>query len=368
METLEDKDTGDPAHALLGAQSASHSSNVTRSNSVSTAASSLANLMVNDEDDPENFPDPNLPYHQVVTTEEHGTGIIAARRIPAGTLIISEPPLLVIPESLEKDPSAISDAVKTLPKYFRKNFFALFNAKPPHIELATGIYNSNCYDIRVFAPTTGGSCVGATSSRLNHSCIPNVCFSYTLPDQLISGQLSHLNEEDLEEARSKGLIEFRAIRSISKGKELLSNYEKHIFASRKLRMQRLKQGYGFDCMCEACAPQSSFWEKSDERRKMMAELVKKGARIEKEWEARRDLDMCVKAKEVLVELETLLVKEGLMYTPLTNCYKSLAKWAGRVGEEVGRRQWLRKELEVVERCFGRGSERAKRLRAELETE
>ena len=68
---------------------------------------------------------------------------------------------------------------------------------------------------------------------------------------------------------------------------------------------------------------------------------------------------------MLVKLEALLLKEGLVYTPLANVYRSLAKWRQRAGNDDEVRQWKGKELEVCVRCFGEEVERCRALRKDL---
>ncbi|RMZ84348.1 hypothetical protein DV738_g565, partial [Chaetothyriales sp. CBS 135597] len=237
-------------------------------------------------------------WYHVTQTNDRGIALTAARRIPAGTLILFEPALLRIPLSAENDGTAIDSKVNALSKPERKKFMQLFNPKPggnnnDSASKASGIYNSNCYNINAF-DDEGGSCVGLLSARINHSCLPNIVFSYVPAAQA--------------NALRRGMMQFHAIKNISKGKELVSNYEKSIFVGRKTRIERLRRHYGFDCSC-------------------------------------------------------LLLKEGLIYTPLANCYKSLAKWSSRMGQNA--RPWLEKEHEVVIRCFGRDSPRAQLLAAQL---
>ncbi|RMD40949.1 hypothetical protein DV735_g4165, partial [Chaetothyriales sp. CBS 134920] len=221
----------------------------------------------------------NRQRYQITQTNDRGIALTAARRIPAGTLILSEPALIKIPLSAEHDGSAIDTKVHALSKAERKN------------------------------------------------CLPNLTFSYVpaaqVANMITTGAVAvaELSPIDQANALKRGLMQFHAIKNISKGKELMSNYEKSIFVGRKTRIERLRRHYGFDC------------------------------------------SLAERAAAKLQQLEGLLLKEGLTYTPLANCYKSLAKWTSRMGQDA--RPWLEKEEEVVIRCFGRDSQRAQTLAVQL---
>ncbi len=219
------------------------------------------------------------------------------------------------------------------------------------------IYYSNCYNKDGFTPE-GGSCISPLASRVNHSCVPNATFSYLPPSPGLP----------------KGQVRFHAIKNIPANKEIVSCYEKNIFLTREQRLNTLVLDYGFKCDCEACVPKSEFWEKSDERRKAMAECVRVSKRCEKEWNevrngSERDTgnrQLCEQAIENLVKLEKLFVKEGLASTPLANASRSLAKWSERMGDDSGARNWKQKELAVCRVCFGEDAVRSKSLLQNLE--
>jgi hypothetical protein len=345
----------------------------------STAAPSIFSNVTDDthdntdssdiSDDEQNIP----PAYEVRSTKTHGIAVFATRRIPAGTLIFSEPPLISLSKDIETDHSAIEDAFNALFKPDRKSYLALYDAMKSRMSRAASIYYSNCYSTDDFS-SSGGSCIGPISSRMNHSCIPNVCFSYLPPSPDFP----------------RGRMRFHALKNIPAGKELLSCYEKNIFLTRQERVSRGIMYYGFECDCEACAPKTGFWEKSDERRSEMRKIVKRLKEFDREWDASANdandgkdqavkVVLCEKAVESLIKLEGLLTKEGLTHTPLANVYRSLGKWKERwapktlgakeasVNKSLAEaRMYKRKELEVCIRCFGEEVERTMRLRKDIE--
>jgi hypothetical protein len=296
---------------------------------------------------------------EVRETPAKGKGLFATRSIKAGTLVFKESPLINLSREEETSSKSIKAAFNALDKTQKRAYKALFDLQKGDVDLVVGIYYSNCYSTDAFAieesknPLAhGGSCIGALASRINHSCIPNVCLFYVPPDG--KGKPAEMH--------------FYAFRPIAKGKEILSNYNKHMFNSTKKRQQMLLHQYGFTCFCEACVPPSDFWAKSDKRRGEMRKLIEELAGLEREWEKRSALssgpETIRQAIYALGALESLLVKEKLIDRPLRNVYKSLAKWTARA--EGDTRTWLAKELEVTIVISGKNSRWTLALENELQ--
>lgn len=303
--------------------------------------------------------DENAPsYCEVKSTPDRGQALFATRRIRPGTLIFTEEPLIALSKQLEESYSAIEAAFAGLTKRQKKAYLALFDAKKSRMTAVVSIYYSNCYSTESFAPANNsndafGSCLGSLSSRLNHSCIPNVSFSFTPPSS----------------AHPQGQMRFYAVKAITRGKELLSNYDKSIFEPASQRGRNYRLHYGFSCKCESCLPMTEFWGRSDERRRAMRGCVEVVRSAEKGWLKAIDggqggNDVCQAAVDALRKLEGLLVKEGLTAVPLANVYRSLTKWTERAGEHSG--MWMEKELEVSVTAFGKRSVRSDMLRDRLE--
>ena len=340
-----------------------------RQSAASTDASSSFSPLPSPAVDGSDVEEDSVPLFEVQQTPDRGLGLFTTHRIPIGALVLSEPPLISLPKRIEEDPDAIEEAFLKLSKRDKKSYLRLFDAEKSRMSQVVSIYYSNSYSKDGFdtspraspvshmhsaATSNNGSCTGLNSSRINHSCLPNLSFSYVAPSQ----------------RHPLGLIQFYAIKNISRGKELLSNYDKPVFETRQKRQPKHMLHYGFRCTCDACEPKSKFWERSDARRSEMTEAIREAKRLEKEYEepsekkatatSSRD-EAVATATSALTRLAELLVKEGLTYKPLANTFRSLAKWAARDGDKLKEREWREKELEVCLICFGKRSARVQEV-------
>lgn len=295
-------------------------------------------------------------YCEIRSTPEKGQSLFATRTIRSGTLIFSEEPLITLSRRNEESHVAIEDAFSAISKKDKKKYLALFDAEKSRMSAVVSIYYSNCYSIDSFVRPDaednldeGGSCIGALASRINHSCLPNVCFSY-MPRSAM---------------HPRGQMRFHAIKPIPRGKELVSNYVKNIFEVAANRRQNTLLHYGFKCACESCLQPTHFWAKSDERRRTMKQAIQHLKGFEREWTKRQspgsndgpqNLRLCQDALLELSTLEEALIKEHLAYTPLANVYRSCAKWARRRGDSP--RPWLLKELDICTIMYGKHSLRS----------
>ena len=213
----------------------------------------------------------------------------------------------------------------------------LYDAQNSRMSKVASIYYSCCYNKDNFASSDdakhdqGGSCISITAARINHSCIPNAIFSYL--------------------SNSKNPVQFYAIRPIPRNREITTSYSRNIFLPRLERKRRLRLDYGFECRCEACEPMSRFWEGSDDRRRNLRESIRQAKKLEREWNISRleknDIDVeddaivktpedeekrqriCKEATQNILQLETLLRKEGLVGVVLDRTHASLARWKVR---------------------------------------
>ncbi|BGP10671.1 hypothetical protein JCM10049v2_006563 [Rhodotorula toruloides] len=153
-------------------------------------------------------------------------GLFATRPLEPGTLLFSEPPLLTCSSwrDLRATLSCSTDETRTA-------FWSLANAFPDEAEAEKGIFDTNA-----FALDTHGGKYGLfrLTSRINHSCAPNVKTSFVA---------------------SRGRMEVRVVRRVEEGEEVRSSYlppGELVRPGKDERRERLEKGWGFECACEAC--------------------------------------------------------------------------------------------------------------------
>ncbi|KIW75051.1 hypothetical protein Z517_11822 [Fonsecaea pedrosoi CBS 271.37] len=330
---------------------------------------------------------PEEEFLEVRSTADRGLAVFATRKIKAGTLVLVERALIALDKDEENDYGAVERAFSRLSRAEQKMYLRLFDAQKSRMSRVVSIYYSNCYNCEAFRPGgQGGSAIGALSSRINHSCVPNVQFSF-------------------DEARNE--MRFYAIRDIPRGKEVCSNYDKAVFEVAAKRQRKQQMYYGFVCRCEACDAKTEFWAKSDERRRDMCDAIRAVQWCEKKLAAAESGAVAVtamtsdkgqvgarariedskaaavaavdaesvnvvvdEALAFLTKLESLLLKESLVGVPLANTYRSMAKWAERKGDKAKGTdeavKWKIKELEACVTALGREGHRTKEIETWLE--
>jgi hypothetical protein len=158
-----------------------------------------------------------------------GKGIFAKDKIPRGTLILSEKPLL------EAEINPLTGAASTGAAYSRLSASEkqIYRQLHSHIGAETR-YDSNlpALDrkiIGVYTANAFGNAVVEIGSRFNHSCIPNT-------------QMSHQPETNT--------YQFRVIRDIEPGEELNICYKGAFFP--RAERQAMLIHWGFNCAYPAC--------------------------------------------------------------------------------------------------------------------
>lgn len=165
-----------------------------------------------------------------------GLGLFANAPIPRGTRIIAERALLPLPiESCHT--SDIMTAFSALTPS-EKEFFLSLHSSPASTARFAQEQTRYWFDLPPLTRKvieicrTNGSDGGVffASSRLNHSCVPNV--------------FTELNRKTMVRT-------FHTIRSVEKGEELTVSYTEVPVVVKAERQANLK-GFGFTCECSAC--------------------------------------------------------------------------------------------------------------------
>ena len=143
------------------------------------------------------------------------------------------------------------------------------------------------------------------ASRLNHSCIPNAHFAW-------NPNMGDGNEDP------KGFLTVHAIRRIEQGEEILINYlHRDCYKPVGQRQHTFSSNYNLNCTCPACQqPQPGLGTENERHRRQMRTLHKRLKQINPNLQQPVDI----------MELISLLIKEGLVYPQLADAYDLLAVW------------------------------------------
>ncbi|PPJ57129.1 hypothetical protein CBER1_10469 [Cercospora berteroae] len=206
------------------------------------------------------------PLFELRASEGKGLGVFACRHIPRGTRIICEKPLLEIAQgNLDL---AYHEYLRLSPTK-KAAFDALHSFLPPHLDaehaarvcalhrqireadleqhLSEHVRVISIFACNTFILANGNLGAFEVSSRLNHSCVPNV---------------HHTNNPVL------GKQTVQAVRDIKPGEELQVNYlgAGAGYEMQHIRLPKLHDLYGFHCTCAACSDPTGM---SDQRRELL---------------------------------------------------------------------------------------------------
>ena len=357
-----------------------------------------------------------------------GFGLVAATRIRPGTLVLEEEPVIRLTEEEEADSSQVEDLIQarlqSLSATIKKNFKHLHDTDRAGFTVEQSIYYSNCYNLSAFRSRNGGSCLGLKAARINHSCIPNVQFSFVEADlsrpTTLQNSLSPPASEDMTDASpstgsQKGLMRFHAIRTIRSGEEILSNYDSAYLTARERRLSQ-QSYYGFQCDCRACSETDGGAKSNDNRMKMIqyrrtlreAEMKWRAGAVDRNPATETDYDtkdrgwdqmaglseqqqrlnamgnavdiksstryfnnykMKDEIPAIIVTLQNLarvLRDEKLFGIELVDTYNKLAKWSERADDMEGVNTWLKTERETCLTAFGADSRQVRKIDEKLQ--
>lgn len=225
---------------------------------------------------------------EVRLTPNKGFALYAASTIPQGHIVLAEIPLIrLTTEDESKELQAeeiLLERFNYLSESKRKAFKKLHDTRKDGFSRLRSIYHSNCYNLDGPRSVHGGSCIGLKASRINHACVPNVQFSFqeVVPEGLLDECETKDNDvsDNGRRAVSSGVMIFLALKKITRGREIVSNYES-IYATRKQRQFQLQIHYGFRCDCEVCVANEEYGVKDDMKRLEMMRLRRKVNSVEK---------------------------------------------------------------------------------------
>ncbi|PRP76038.1 hypothetical protein PROFUN_01754 [Planoprotostelium fungivorum] len=157
-----------------------------------------------------------------------GLGMFSTRRIDVGEAIFEEEPLVL----RYRDEDGVHHTLKG----------------EPNAETAEMIFDWNALPCNTSSTLQG---LFVKMSRINHSCVPNVHFSY------------HLDE---------GIGTIRALRDIAPDEELFISYCSD-FETRDVRREELQRRFLFICHCSLCTADDSTSLIEDAHRRRLLHLL-----------------------------------------------------------------------------------------------
>lgn len=202
---------------------------------------------------------PNCRCFEIKDTKNKGKGVFALRDISPGELVMKEKPLILLtiphtPKTLAKYVAELRSKVKSLDEDKVEGFYSLSIARP---ELCTkdrgdlrmmGIFQSNSIPIRECDKLKGkdlGTAVFRNICRINHSCKPNVVWSFN---------------------QAKKTKEVRATKTILAGEEVTACYIDPLSMAED-RQKMLSARFNFMCSCEICSLPPDHLKENDKLRR-----------------------------------------------------------------------------------------------------
>lgn len=335
---------------------------------------------------PSSTTEPSPAKYTISFIPGKGLGLIAATRIPRGSVILSSHPTLMIDhrvfdELLRTDYMSLQAAgISSLPAAHRRAFFNLSSTQSTAdasasglswIALADSIISTNAFDIPpppsspAFQPPPSPidptglndslwyTLFASPISRINHDCRPNAGYRFDWNDGFVQV--------------------ITAVRDILPGEEITISYTNPV-QSRQARQNFLKTVWGFACSCELCSRSKTRAEESD-RRVRSIKKVRRFLREEKEGEGegqgeRREDDdgsevkkgkaggRRTKMAELLVSLYEMEGLWGMIY----QAYAMAAREYSKVGEAWMAMKWAGMAVEFGEMVLAEENEEVREMR------
>ncbi|KAI8974886.1 SET domain-containing protein [Trametes punicea] len=262
--------------------------------------------------------DPVPPYTVAASLSTGGVGLFATRGILKGSVVLSEAPIFTQPPPPARTNSTIMSALSQCTRDEQRQYFNLANAYKAAREgkrallPALGIFETNALPC---GKARGGRRAGIflVAARLNHSCHPNIARSW---------------DEDAQR------MTFRALRDVAEGEELCMNYV-DVLGTRAQRMEELRNAFGFECVCEACALKGEELAESDRRRAAIRRLFEEvaGCGSEPTLGLRKvKLALRLLKDEELVHYEASFCFDAFQFCVLVSDYMNAKAWVRKAWE------------------------------------
>jgi len=230
-----------------------------------------------------------IPY-KIVKINGKGFGVVAARVIKQGEVIIREKASLMLPLKChnKNKASELMQQFKLLNEKEQNAILNLHGEKSSTISLDEKLQDIfECNGIEVIPV----NCVALykTIPRLNHSCCPNVVWSWVKDNYNVK--------------------EIRALTTIQTGEELCANYIDSFegtLASKEERHRRLRK-WNFICSCQICSLPSAELEENDKMREKLFLLHQLIPQHMSTWKIRKAVETAKLKLELMQSMEREMV-------------------------------------------------------------
>ncbi|GAA5875535.1 hypothetical protein JCM16303_000660 [Sporobolomyces ruberrimus] len=187
--------------------------------------------------------DPSSPAFEKTDLPGKGTGMVAARDLKAGDLVLQECPLFAIKDAeYLAQLGAIEDAYAKLSDQAKREYDSLYIAHPQrHFRKALAVFKTNAMQLGAGGRKAG---IFLNGARFNHSCTPNCHRAWD---------------------EQNGVEWFIAMEDIKAGTELTISYAE-VRVPKEQRQNTLQRHFGFVCTCKACSLGPEETLESDARR------------------------------------------------------------------------------------------------------
>jgi hypothetical protein len=187
-----------------------------------------------------------------------GKGLVATRNTPMGSRILSEEPIVRVPDSaIDGDArlASLHRQVGALPPDERRAFLAMHNVHADDIPRHLGIFLTNALP---FGDKVEEAGIFLNACRINHACDNNAHNSWN----------ANIKRHTIH-----------ALRDIEQGEEITINYL-GVLKNRETRQGYLQEHFAFTCSCNLCSLPPDESKESDRR---LDELRNLDHLIGREW-------------------------------------------------------------------------------------
>jgi len=199
----------------------------------------------------------------VVGIPGKGEGLVASANLVPGTIIVAEKPLIVVDMDSAFAVIQVLPKFQSLPDDKKAAVMSLYdpgdklNSKYQHLSQD----ENDRKVMRIFEANSIALCsheemninksgLYQTISKINHSCSPNVIWTW------------------IKEDSSKSIKQVRVIRDIKTGEEIVASYlmKSEYFPTREERIKTLRMKWFFTCSCQVCDLKGEEFEQNEEVR------------------------------------------------------------------------------------------------------